>query len=104
MVCLLGKDSVRYEFCELRVELTNKANQALLGVSFSVVNRGDQPHQRSISAVQPDSIDHHPDLACIFAGDNPASALVPVKNEPLIGALGHQVFVDFDRRTTRMRK
>src|SRR5438094_1489498 len=103
MVYPLGRHSVRYEFVELWVELTDKTNQPVLGVSFPVVNRRHQSHQRTIGAVQPDSVNHHPHLARIFAGDDPSAALIPVKNEALVGALGHQILVDFDGSSTWRR-
>src|SRR5437763_4241256 len=96
VVYLLGRDSVRYEFVELWIELTDKTNQPVLGISFAVVNWCHQPHQRSIGAVKPDSINHHPNFAGIFAGDDPSAPLIPVKNETLICALDHQILVDFD--------
>ena len=66
---------------------------------FSVVHRRDQADEVSIRAIARDGIRRHPGLTGVFAGNHPATALVPVENQLFV-----LVFSESHIRSPQFRK
>src|SRR6267378_3087042 len=75
-------------------------HNAITRFGFSIIHGRDHADESAICPVARDGVHYHPELARVFAGNNPAVALIPIKNQFLILVPLDHVFVDYNLAPT----